>query len=221
MWIYRKLLERFGPRDWWPADSPFEVMTGAILTQNTAWRNVEKAIANLKALGLGTPEAVLAADPDRLAEALRPSGYYTVKARRLRALCSFVLKIGAGGLDPEALRLPMEELRQRLLTVDGVGPETADSIVLYAASKPSFVVDAYTRRILSRHSLVAGDEPYGEIRALFMDCLPADVPLYNEFHALIVAVGHTLCRPKAPRCGECPLGRDPGLSAELREAMAG
>ncbi|MDR2611402.1 MAG: endonuclease III domain-containing protein [Deltaproteobacteria bacterium] len=220
MRIYRLLLARFGPRDWWPGESPFEVMTGAVLTQNTAWRNVERAIANLRALGLTTPEAVLAADGEALERALVPSGYYTVKARRLRALCSSVLEGGAGGLDPEVLRLPLEALRERLLSVNGVGPETADSIVLYAAGKPSFVVDAYTRRILSRHSLAAGDEPYEEIRALFMDSLPRDARLYNEYHALLVAAGNMYCRPRAPRCAECPLGGDPLLAGGLREAPA-
>jgi endonuclease-3 related protein len=193
-------------------------MTGAVLTQNTAWRNVEKAIANLKAMGAVTPEAVLAADPADLERALTPSGYYSVKARRLRSLCEFVTGGGGGGLDPEILRLPLAALREGLLGVSGVGPETADSIVLYAAGKPSFVVDAYTRRILSRHSLAAGDEPYGEIRSLFMDSLPRDAPLYNEFHALIVAAGHEFCRPRDPRCVLCPLGKDPFLLESLKPA---
>jgi endonuclease-3 related protein len=218
MWIYRTLHAALGPCGWWPGDSPFEVMTGAVLTQNTAWRNVERAIANLRALGLMTPEAVLAADRAGLEEALRPSGYYTVKARRLLALCSFITEHGRGGLDPEVLRLPAEELRRRLLAVSGVGPETADSIVLYAAGRASFVVDAYTRRILSRHSLISGDEPYGDIRELFMGHLAPDVPLYNEYHALIVVAGHRFCRPKGPRCGLCPIGSDPWLSGELKAA---
>jgi endonuclease-3 related protein len=196
-------------------------MTGAVLTQNTAWRNVERAIANLKAKGLDTPEALLAADRGELELALKPSGYFTVKARRLTALCSFVMENGAGGLDPEVLGLPAEELREGLLSVNGVGPETADSIVLYAAGKPSFVVDAYTRRILSRHSLIAGDEPYGLIRSLFMDGLPPDAPLYNEYHALIVVAGHRFCRPKAPRCRLCPLGSDPFLSDGLKASPEG
>jgi endonuclease-3 related protein len=217
MWIYGKLHEAMGPCDWWPGDSPFEVMTGAILTQNTAWRNVEKAIANLKHLGLMTPEAVLGADRAVLEEALRPSGYFTVKARRLSALCSFVTERGVGGLDPEVLRLPMPELREGLLAVNGVGPETADSIVLYAAGQPSFVVDAYTRRILSRHTLIAGDEPYEDIRTLFMGHLDPDVALFNEYHALIVRAGHSRCRPRNPMCGDCPLGSDPWLLENLKD----
>ncbi|MDR3153976.1 MAG: endonuclease III domain-containing protein [Deltaproteobacteria bacterium] len=196
-------------------------MTGAVLTQNTAWRNVERAIANLKALGLVTPEAVLAADPAALARALVPSGYYTVKAARLRALAAFVTAEGAGGLDPEVLRLPLEPLREKLLAVSGIGPETADSIVLYAAGHPSFVVDAYTRRILSRHSLIGGSEPYGEIRALFMGALPPEAALYNEYHALLVAAGHHFCRPRLPRCAECPLGADPLLQGDLKPAAGG
>jgi endonuclease-3 related protein len=186
-------------------------MVGAVLTQNTSWRNVEKAIANLKSLGLMTAEAIAGADEGALAEALTPSGYYNVKAKRLLSLCRMVLGHGKGGPDPEVLRLPMEELREKLLGVNGVGRETADSIVLYAANLPSFVVDAYTKRILSRHQLMSGDPPYDDVRAWFMGHLESSAQYFNEYHALLVACGHFFCLPKSPRCHLCPLGKDPGL----------
>lgn len=211
MWVYEKLLGYFGPRKWWPGDNPFEIMLGAVLTQNTAWRNVEKAIGNLKALSLTTPEAIRKADVTHLAEALRPSGYYNVKTRRVLALVDFILENGKGGLCPEVLSWPMERLRENLLKVNGVGEETADSITLYAAGYPSFVCDAYTKRLLIRHFGALGEESYGEIRSWFMDSLPEDVALYNELHALIVAVGHNFCTPKGDRCPSCPLGGDPYL----------
>jgi endonuclease-3 related protein len=186
-------------------------MVGAVLTQNTSWRNVEKAIANLSQLGLLTPEAIAAAPEDILCQALRPSGYYNVKKERLLSLIRLVLKNGKGGDKPELLDWPLAQLRQELLAVKGVGPETADSIALYAADKPSFVVDVYTRRLISRHGLALGTEPYEDIRAWFMKNLVNDVSLFNEYHALIVAVGHKLCGPKRAGCQLCPLGQDPFL----------
>jgi endonuclease-3 related protein len=194
-------------------------MVGAVLTQNTAWRNVEKAIGNLAKNGLLTPEAMAGVKDEVLAELIRPSGYFNVKARRLKALVELVLGKGPGGERPEILDLPLEELRAALLGVTGVGPETADSIVLYAANKPSFVVDAYTRRLLSRHGLAKGDEPYADIRAWFMAHLEPDVGLFNEYHALIVAAGHQKCGPKRPDCQSCPINDDPLLDKSLAETI--
>jgi endonuclease-3 related protein len=191
-------------------------MVGAVLTQNTAWRNVEKAVENLRTLNWLTPEAMAAADPDALAQALRPSGYFNLKKNRLLALVELILAHGRGGRRPELLDRPADELRAKLLQVKGIGPETADSIVLYAAGRPSFVVDLYTRRLLSRHGLASGREPYEALRAWLMDNLPPDVAFYNECHALIVAVGHQRCGPKRPLCRGCPLEDEPFLAAELR-----
>jgi endonuclease-3 related protein len=213
--IYAKLSRRFGERHWWPGDNPFEVAVGAVLTQNAAWRNVEKAIANLKARGLVTPEAIAEAPLGELLEALRPSGYYNVKARRLLSLCAFFLKNGEGGLYPSVLGWPLAKLRPALLEVPGVGPETADCVVLYAARQPSFVVDAYTKRILSRHGLANGEESYEETRAWFELNLPRQTQLYNEFHALFVAAGHYYCSPRKPKCELCPLGDDPRRAPDL------
>ncbi|MDR1111635.1 MAG: hypothetical protein LBP92_13320 [Deltaproteobacteria bacterium] len=192
-------------------------MAGAILTQNTAWRNVEKAVANLSAAGLLSAEAMSAASHEALAQAIRPSGYFNVKARRLKALAELILANGRGGARPELLDWPQERLRPALLGVSGVGPETADCIVLYAAGQPSFVVDAYTRRILARHGLARGDESYQDLRAWFMCHLEPESRLYNEYHALIVAVGHQKCGPRRPRCPSCPLSDDPLLDKALLE----
>jgi endonuclease-3 related protein len=209
--IYGRLLSYFGKRHWWPGDNPFEVMVGAVLTQNTSWKNVENAIDLLKEKGLTTPESMVSARASTLLAALKPSGYFNVKAKRLLSLCQTVLDHGPGGLYPSILKLPEDELREILLGVKGVGPETADSIVLYAANYPSFVVDTYTRRLLGRHGFIRGNPPYEAIRRWFMDNLEKDTPLYNEYHALIVACGHHFCSPKNPSCSLCPLGKDPFL----------
>lgn len=203
---YRALHARHGPQHWWPGDTPFEVMVGAVLTQNTAWSNVEKAIANLKAARALRCGAMLKLGDAELAELIRPAGYFNVKAKRLKHLCAFLRAEGAMGR-PERLRerAPLPELRRRLLAVHGIGEETADSILLYALGLPSFVVDAYTRRIFGRLGLLRGGESYGEVQAEFEAALPRDVALYNEYHALIVQLGKSVCRPR-PRCGECPLG---------------
>jgi endonuclease-3 related protein len=211
-----KLSERFGDLRWWPGDNPFEIMLGAVLTQNTAWRNVEKAIANLKAGGLTTPEKIKAAEVSVLSEALRPSGYFNVKTGRVLSLVDFVLANGKGGLAPEILSWPMKKLRESLLNVKGIGPETADSVVLYAAGHPSFVVDAYTRRLLARHFNADGSETYDEIRDWVMGSLPRKTRLYNDFHALIVAAGHNFCSPKGQKCHACPLGDDPFLKKRAK-----
>lgn len=202
---YRTLHEHYGPQHWWPGETPFEVMIGAVLTQNTAWTNVEKAIANLKAARALGCAAIMELSDTALAELIRPAGYFNVKAKRLKSVCAFLDAQGVAR-HPEKLRdrAPLPELRQRLLAVHGVGEETADSILLYALDLPSFVVDAYTRRIFSRLGLLDADESYHRIQARFQAGLPQDIALYNEYHALIVQLGKTACRPK-PRCGDCPL----------------
>lgn len=204
---YRTLHAHYGPQHWWPGETPFEVMVGAVLTQNTAWTNVEKAIANLKRARALSCGAILKLNGGELAELIRPAGYFNVKAKRLRHLCEFLEAQGVAR-HPEKLRDKAElpELRHCLLAVHGVGEETADSILLYALDLPSFVVDAYTRRIFGRLGLLEGDESYGEIQTAFEAHLPRDVALYNEYHALIVQLGKSTCRPK-PRCDDCPLRR--------------
>lgn len=207
LWLrtFQLLLEHHGAQSWWPADSPFEVMVGAVLTQNTAWINVEKAIANLRAADALNCAAILGLGDAALAELIRPAGYYNVKTRRLKALCHFLDRRGVAGR-PEALsgQEPPSALRSALLAVHGVGEETADSILLYALGHPSFVVDAYTRRAFVRLGLVGEDAGYAEIQAAFERHLPRDAALYNEYHALIVRLGKEHCRPR-PRCPGCPL----------------
>lgn len=207
--IFTVLHEHFGDLHWWPGESPFEIIVGAILTQNTAWRNVEIAIANLKTAGVLSPEGIRRTNDDTLAGLIRPSGYYHVKTRRLKAFIRFFYEEFGGDLE----RMFAEEvplLRKKLLTVKGIGEETADSILLYAGNKPVFVVDAYTRRILERHGVIEGDTDYGQIQALFVKHVPARAPLYNQYHALLVNTGKDFCR-KEPRCETCPLRvLDPG-----------
>lgn len=204
MRVYEALLDRFGPQDWWPGETPFEIMVGAVLTQNTAWTNVERAVAALAGADALDPQALLALSRERLVEHIRPSGYYNVKAKRLVALTRWYVETCGGDID-RLRRMPLAEARAGLLGVNGVGPETADSILLYAADKPVFVVDAYTRRIFSRLGMVAPDADYETMQRLFMGNLPEDVALFNEYHALIVASGKNLCRPRSPKCADCPL----------------
>lgn len=199
--IYDRLLADYGPRHWWPGDSAFEIMVGAVLTQNTAWTNVEKAITNLKRARVWSPRAVVESHPRRLASLIRPSGYYNVKAKRLRALCHWV--VARGGVHRLAA-LATDELRAELLAVHGIGPETADDILLYAFERPVFVVDAYTRRVFARLGMITGREPYESLRATFEESLGEDVALYNEYHALIVRHGKDTCR-KQPCCQICGL----------------
>lgn len=200
--IYRRLLASYGPQGWWPAETPFEMCVGAILTQATAWRNVELAIARLKDNDLLSPGSLIAAGEEVLADLIRPSGYYRQKAARLISLDRYILSRGSS-MDWLKQEDP-KELRQELLAVNGIGPETADSILLYAGNHPVFVVDAYTRRILHRLGLIQASLDYHRIQQLFMDQLPKDPALYQEYHALIVALGKEACNPK-PRCGLCPL----------------
>jgi len=200
---YERLFKAVGPRGWWPAETPFEVIIGAILTQNTAWKNVEKAIHNLKDAGVLSPEGLREIDPRALARLIRPSGYYRQKAKKIKRFVKYLWQRYNGSLEA------MEEqstdaLREELLRLNGIGPETADSILLYALGRASFVVDTYTRRILSRHGLVEEGIRYEALRRVFMENLPADVGLYNEYHALLDYVGHHFCR-KTPLCQKCPL----------------
>jgi endonuclease-3 related protein len=193
----------YGPTHWWPGDTPFEVAVGAVLTQNTAWTNVEKAIANLKREELLTPQAFLACPNGRCEEALRPSGYFRVKAQRLRNFCAYLVERYDGYMAAMA-RQPLETLRPELLAVNGIGPETADDILLYACDKPVFVIDAYTRRILHRHGLLPEPLPYEDLRTLFERHLPRDLALFQEYHGLIVFTGKDFCR-RRPQCAGCPL----------------
>ncbi len=203
MEMYRAMEARLGHQAWWPGETPLEVCIGAILTQNTNWRNVEKAIANLKAAGLLGVGALCAMPHDQLAELIRPAGYFNVKAKRLKNFIAAVHE--SAGDDVEAfLDRPVSALRAELLAINGVGRETADSMILYAARKPSFVVDAYTYRILLRHGLIAQEDDYDAIKHLFEEELPEDIELWNDYHAQLVAVGKNYCRPRA-RCDGCPL----------------
>ncbi len=201
--IYQVLLIAYGPQRWWPGETPFEVMVGAILTQNTSWANVEKAIANLKERDLLEPEKLYRLRITVLASLIRSSGYYRIKAKRLKAFVQFLVEEYEGNLQ-NMERGELEELRGKLLRIHGIGPETADSILLYGLRKPIFVVDAYTRRILSRHGIVSEDASYEEIQALFMSHLPHEEKLFNEYHALLVRLGKEVCRNK-PVCAPCPL----------------
>lgn len=203
--IYRRLYDRFGPQGWWPGDSPFEVVVGAILTQNTNWKNVEKAIANLKKAGALTPREMKKLPRRRLAALIRPAGFYNVKAERLE---NFMVYLdGRHGMDMgRCSRTAGKLLREELLSVSGIGPETADSILLYACGKPYFVVDAYTRRFGLRHRLWTESASYGEVQGVFTASLPRSVRIYNEFHALVVRLGKDFCRPSSPLCTICPLG---------------
>lgn len=204
LYIYELLLGAFGPQGWWPAESPFEVCVGAILTQNTNWLNVEKAIKNLKERDLLDPKSLYKLPFEELAELIRPCGYYNVKARRLKNFLTFLIKEYGGDLSKMAEE-ETQTLRNKLLAIKGLGPETVDSILLYAFERPVFVVDAYTYRILSRHRLVPEEIDYESLRSFFETQLPQEVPLFKEYHALIVACGKNFCKKSHPRCDSCPL----------------
>lgn len=203
--IYQCLLDHFGPQDWWPADTPFEVIIGAILTQGVNWKNIEKAIANLAQAGVLDPGRLAALPEDELAQLIRPSGYYRVKAKKIKAFLAFLQDRYENDLK-KLFAVPLEELRSQLLDIWGIGPETADSILLYAGGYPSFVVDAYTSRIMSRLGLVPKEIKYEDLRTLFQENLPTDPKLFNEYHALFVALGRDYCLKNKPRCRACPLG---------------
>lgn len=201
--LYRRLYDAFGPQHWWPGETPFEIMIGAILTQSTNWKNVEKAIKNLKDAGVFSPSRLLELPPQKLAVLIRPSGYFNQKAKKLRNFLKFfgdeygfsVKKMRGEGISV---------IREKLLNVNGIGRETADSIILYALEKPIFVVDAYTYRVLSRHNIIPEDATYEEIQELFMNNLEHNPQLFNEYHALFVRVGKEFCGRK-PDCDKCPL----------------
>ncbi len=202
--IYNRMLAQLGPQHWWPAETPFEVMVGAILTQNTSWKNVERAIDNLKGVGLMSLEALSALPTGLLAEYIRPAGYYNMKAGRLHNLLTFINQHHGGDLQA-FLDQPLSACREQLLSIKGIGRETADSILLYAANLPIFVVDTYTHRILVRHQVIDEEFGYEAIQELFMDNLTCDTRLYNEYHALLVRVGNVYCRKNNPHCAACPL----------------
>lgn len=203
--MYAAMHARLGASGWWPGETPLEICVGAVLTQNTAWSNVEKAIRRLRAAGvLHDGRTLLDLPETELSELIRPAGFFRLKAVRLRNLLRFL--DDACGFDFMLLaRQELAHLRLRLLGVSGIGPETADSVLLYAVGLPTFVVDAYTRRILHRHGMAPKDISYHDLRDMFMDVLEPDVSLYNEYHALIVRVGKEWCRARAPRCADCPL----------------
>jgi len=202
--IYKTLNEHFGELHWWPGETPFEVAVGAILTQNTNWKNVEIAIDKLKQANLLDPLRLYVEEDSAVAELIRSSGYYNIKTKRLKAFLRFLQEEYAGNME-EMFNEELWTLRERLLGVNGIGEETVDSILLYGGGKPVFVVDAYTRRILERHDIIPRDRSYKEIQALFMENLPQDTPLYNQYHALLVNTGKHFCRKKAPTCRGCPL----------------
>ena len=196
--LFLELLEHHGPQHWWPADTPFEVMLGAVLTQNTAWTNVEKAIHNLKQLIELDCDSLLSLPPETLAEAIRPSGYFNLKTERLRHLCRFLQA------NPNLDQLDDQTLRSRLLCVHGIGPETADDILLYAFQRPVFVIDAYTRRLLGRLGWIDAQMPYEPLRKTIEQALESDVQYFNEYHALIVIHAKSICRTR-PLCSVCPV----------------
>lgn len=204
--IYHSFYERFGPQHWWPGETPFEVIVGAILTQNTSWKNVEKAIGSLKEASLFTPQGLYDLPVDTLARLIKSSGYFNIKARRLKNFFSFLFHEYHGSIEAMFKEGGLT-LREKLLKVNGLGPETVDSILLYAGGYPVFVVDAYTMRIFSRHGYIPSNAGYQQVQALFMENLPKDPVLYNEYHALIVRVGKELCK-KRPLCSLCPIEYD-------------
>jgi endonuclease-3 related protein len=211
--IYRRLLARYGLQHWWPAEAPFEVIVGAILTQSAAWGNVEKAIASLKKANALSPKALRRLPTPRLAHLVHPCGYYNAKARKLKSFADWL----GSRYDDDLKRLfagGVEDLRPQLLSIHGIGEETADSIILYAAGKPVFVIDAYTRRIISRLGLAPAQDSYDTYQALFMQNLSPDARMFNEYHALFVRLGKDVCRPRplCPRCclnAICQFGRNP------------
>lgn len=203
--IYQKLFFSFKPQHWWPANSPFEVMVGAILTQNTSWLNVKKAIENLKQAKVLEPGKLYKLPNSRLAKLIRPAGYFNIKAKRLKEFLKFFFKTYRGEIN-RMRAVKTDALREQLLSVNGIGPETADSILLYALEKPIFVVDAYTRRIFFRHRLIKEEDAYSQIQNLFMQNLKKSVKLFNEYHALLVKLGKDFCLKSKPKCQTCPLG---------------
>jgi endonuclease-3 related protein len=205
--IYQLLFDRFGPQHWWPGQTQFEIITGAILTQNTNWANVEKAIANLKSADCLTPERLYHLEVSQLAELIRPAGYYNIKTKRLKNFINWLFD-NYDGKPANLETVDTGRLRAELLAIKGIGYETADSILLYAFERPVFVVDAYTARIAFRHKLIEPDADYEQLRELFQSNLSEDIRLFNEYHALLVRAGKEFCKPKA-KCSGCPLEKLP------------
>jgi endonuclease-3 related protein len=205
--IYELLYQRYGPQQWWPGESRFEIILGAILTQNTNWQNVEKAIANLKSADCMCEQKLHAISTPRLAELIRPAGYYNIKAVRIKNFLNWLFENHDGSLD-SLERLDTHSLRAALISIKGIGPETADSITLYAFNKPVFVVDAYTARVAIRHQIIEYGAGYDALQESFTGALPHDTRLFNEYHALLVRVGKDHCR-KIARCPDCPLEKMP------------
>lgn len=203
--IYEILLDYFGPQGWWPGETQLEIIVGAVLTQNTNWSNVSKAIGNLKNENLMTFEKLHELPVESLAQKIKPAGYFNIKAARLKNLLNFIGSEYGGSLE-DMFAFEMHSLREEILTVKGIGPETADSILLYAGKKPVFVIDAYTHRIFARHNLVAAEDGYYELQEYFMLELPENTALFNEYHALIVRLGKEFCKKSKPLCRQCPLG---------------
>jgi endonuclease-3 related protein len=201
--IYRVLYKHFGPQHWWPGDTPFEIAVGAILTQNTNWGNVEKAINNLKSCKSLDAHVLHKMPHAKLASLIKPAGYFNIKAKRLKHFLAFLTNNYKGNVE-NMKDEDLHQLRHRLLEVNGIGPETADSILLYALDKPIFVIDAYTKRALIRHNIIPESATYHEVQELFHNNLPSDAALYNEYHALFVMTGKHFCKPK-PKCQGCPL----------------
>jgi len=211
--MYQALLAFFGPQHWWPGETPFEVAVGAILTQNTSWSNVAKAIANLKAAGVLDPIRLHEMELEPLEALIRPAGYFRVKAKRLKNFLRWLCERHGGDLkNLESVRTA--QLREELLGISGIGPETADSILLYALNRPVFVVDTYTARVMVRHGLIGPDLDYQQLQDLFMANLEPDVAFFNEFHALLVMTGKDYCKPR-PKCPGCPLDRFPHQTETL------
>lgn len=202
--IYNSLYHYFGPLNWWPGDTPFEIMVGAILTQNTSWSNAEKAISNLKKENLLEPRKLYRINQEKLTQLVKPSGYYNIKAQRLKNFVNLLVNNFEGSAE-KMFSGDGRELRKKLLKVNGIGPETADSILLYAGKKAFFVVDAYTKRIFFRHKLISKGSTYYQIQEFFNQNLDRDVELFNEFHAQIVMLGKTICTSKNPDCAKCPI----------------
>ncbi len=224
--FYDRLLSTLGPQGWWPGRTPAEVILGAILTQNTAWGNVEKVLSRLRQRGLLSLRALEKVPQRRLAQLIRPSGYFNQKAKKIEEFLRFWRRQYGRSLTG-MFRAPTARLREQLLAINGIGRETADSILLYAGHHPVFVVDAYTRRILERHQLIGSKTTYEEIRRLFESHLPRDPKMYNEYHALLVEVGKNWCKKRGPDCFRCPLGIyldrpvEDALRPARRQSLAG
>jgi len=202
--IYNTLYNYYGPQYWWPGEAPFEVMIGAILTQNTNWRNVETAIKNLKEGGFLTPDRINRISVKRLQRLIKPAGFFNIKAERVKAFVRYIMREYLGDIS-KMKKEKTSFLRKKLLGIKGIGPETCDSILLYALEKPVFVVDAYTRRVFSRHKIIGEEDCYSEIQLVFEKNLNRDVKLFNEFHALIVRLAKDRCKAKKYECETCPL----------------